>query len=139
MTYKYFEHTSDVIFEAYGKSLEELFVSAGLATEELMVELKTLSPNLKEEIKVKGKDVEELLYNFLEELIFLKDTKLLLFKEFQIKIKEGKEYSLKVIAKGEVINREKHELGRDVKAVTLHQFEVKKDNGKWKARVLIDI
>ena len=139
MTYKYFEHTSDVIFEAYGKSLEELFVSAGLATEELMVELKTLSPNLKEEINVKGKDVEELLYNFLEELIFLKDTKLLLFKEFQIKIKEGKEYSLKAIAKGEVINRTKHELGRDVKAVTLHQFEVKKEKDKWKARVLIDI
>ena len=139
MTYKYFEHTSDVIFEAYGKSLEELFVSAGLATEELMVELKTLSPNLKEKINVKGKDVEELLYNFLEELIFLKDTKLLLFKEFQIKIKEGKEYSLKAIAKGEVINRTKHELGRDVKAVTLHQFEVKKEKDKWKARVLIDI
>ena len=136
MTYKYFEHTADVIFEAYGKTLEEMFESAALATEEVMVNLKTLKVKETKLVKLEGRSVEDLLYLFLEELIFIKDTEGLLFKEFKIKIKDNK---LDAVCKGEKINSQTQELEKDLKAVTMHQFEVKEEKGKWKARVLLDI
>lgn len=139
MKYKYLEHTADVLFEAYGKNLPELFTNAGLATEEIMVEFTSLKETEKKEIKVKGTSVEDLLFNFLEELIFLKDAELLLFKKFQITIEEKKEFTLKAVGVGEKINPKKQIMGRDVKAVTMHQFEVKKEKNKWKARVILDI
>ena len=141
MKYRYLEHTADVLFEAYGKDLPELFANAALATEEIMVELKTLKKSQDPvEINLIGKDAEELLFNFLEELIFLKDTKQYLFKEFNIKIKKiKKEYKLSAKCMGEKINPKKQELGRDVKAVTLHEFEVKKEKEGWKAKVLLDV
>ncbi len=140
MNYHYLEHTADVLFEAYGKDLNELFRNTGLATEEVMVELKTLTSKSEHKITLEEKTVDDLLYHFLEELIFLKDTELLLFKEFEMNITEKKNsFKLYALCKGEKINRSKHKLGRDVKAVTLHEFEVKKENSHWKAKVLLDI
>ncbi len=139
MKYRYLDHTADVLFEAYGKDVNKLFENAALATEEVMVDLKTIKNKDSKEVRVTGKDVEELLWNFLDELIFLKDTELLLFNKFKVKIIQKKEFVLNASCFGEKINSQKHVLGRDVKAVTLHEFEVKKEKEKWKAKVLLDI
>ncbi|MBI5392016.1 archease [Candidatus Woesearchaeota archaeon] len=138
--YQFFPHTADLIFEAYGTTLEELFANAGLATEEVMVNLKTVTPTEKKAFKLQAESVEELLYHFLEELIFLKDTDSLLFSEFVFKVQFLKQnYVLTGFGKGEIINPEKHDLGQDVKAVTKHLFEVKQQGMIWTAKVLLDI
>lgn len=140
MPFKYLEDIAiaDVAFEASGKTLEELFESCGLATMQVMVDLKTVDKDVKKDIKIKAESVEQLLRKFLDELIFIKDTELLLFSKFDAEIKKNIAYELHVTALGEKLDMNKHKLGVDVKATTMHMFEVKK-NGQWKARVILDI
>ena len=139
MGYKFYDHTADVLFEAEGRTVDELFEAAGLATEETQVDLKGVKLKIKKEIKLKNKSVEMLLFNFLQELIFLKDAKLLLFSKIKVSVSEGKINKLKAVLEGEKIDPKKHELRVDVKAVTLHRFEVKKTKTGWFARVILDI
>ncbi len=131
--------TADVCFEARGKTLEEMFVNAGLATEEVMVDLPTVKQTVKKVIKKEEKDIDRLLYEFLEELVFLKDKDLLLFSKFVLKITKGEKYTLTGTMHGQTIDQKKHRLQCDVKAVTLHMFNVEKTPSGWYARVVLDI
>ncbi len=140
MAYKFFDHTADVLFEAGGKNLGELFEAAGLATEETQVDLKGVGQKVEKSLELENKNLDMLLFDFLQELIFLKDAELLLFSWIKVSVKEGKgKYTLKAELKGEKIDPNKHELKVDVKAVTLHRFEVKKTPKGWFARVILDI
>jgi SHS2 domain-containing protein len=132
--------TADVCFEAEGKDLDELFASAALATEEVMVDLKTVKPAVSREIRLENKDIGNLLYDLLEELVFLKDKDLLLFSRFKLQVKEAKgRHVLTGTMHGEPIDKERHKLMCDVKAVTLHMFTVERTAKGWKARVVLDI
>ena len=140
MNYKFFDHTADVLFEAEGKDLDELFEACGLATEETQVDLKDVEEKIKKEISLEKDNIEMLLFDFLQELIFLKDAELLLFSSIKVSITEkNKKYRLKAVLKGEKLDQKKHELKVDVKAVTLHRFEVGKVGKGWFARVILDI
>ncbi|MBS3051053.1 MAG: archease [Candidatus Aenigmarchaeota archaeon] len=143
MTYKYLEDVSiaDVAFEATGRTLEEMFESAGLAVTNTMVKnLKSVKPKIRKTIKAKGKDVEKLLFNFLQEFVYWKDKDLLLFSKIKVTVREPKTggYSLVAVLSGDKINVERHEMLVDVKAVTWHLFSVKKEK-KWTCRVVLDI
>jgi len=138
--YKFFDHTADVLFEAYGKTLNELFENSALALQETQTDLKDVKQKIKRKINLKNKSVEMLLFDFLQELIYLKDADYMLFSKFKIKIKKDKNnYILNSEVSGEKINPKKHELKVDVKAITLHKFYVKKIKDKWKAQIILDI
>jgi len=138
MKYKYLGDIAiaDIAFEAYGNNLNELFENCALALSEVMVNLKTVKHKRKKQIKIKEKKTDLLLFDFLNEIIFLKDSDSLLFNKFKVNIKDNK---LTCTAEGEKIDRENHELKLDVKAVTMHMLEVKEEKSKWKATVVLDI
>jgi SHS2 domain-containing protein len=138
--YIFLDHTADVLFEAYGKTLNQLFTNAALALQEIQAELKTITPKHKTSITLKNKSAEMLLFDFLQELVYLKDAEELLFSKFHVAIKKEKNgYTLHADCWGEKINQKKHTLNVDAKAITLHQFEVKKVKTNWQARVIVDI
>lgn len=141
MPYKFLEDVAiaDVCIEARGKSLNELFEQAGLASTSVMVELSSLRKKIKKEIKLEAEELGKLLLAFLEEIVYLKDTDSLLFSKYKVKITKDKMYKLKASCYGEKINPKKQILIADVKAVTLHMFEIKKVNGRWFARFVLDI
>ena len=140
MKYKFLDHTADVMFEAVGKNLNEVFRNAALAVFDVQSDLKKIKLKIKKKIKLKNSIIGDLLFDFLEELIYLKDAKYMLFGKFDVKITQKKMvYYLEAFAFGEKINPEKHELKTDVKAITLHEFFLKKIKGGWKCRVLLDI
>ena len=101
--------------------------------------VKTIKPKITKKIKLKEEKLDLLLFNFLEELVFLKDAEQLLFSTFKLKITKNRKYSLEATCKGEKLNPEKHDLGVDVKAITFHQFELKELKQGYKTRVIIDI
>ena len=141
MAYKYLEDVSiaDVAFEATGKTLEGMFESAGLAVTNVMVkDLKSVKPKVRKSIKLENKDVEKLLFNFLQEFVFWKDNDLLLFSKVCVKIKHQDGYFLSATLSGEKIDAKRHEMLVDVKAVTWHLFKVEKTKG-WKCHVVLDI
>ena len=138
--HKFFDHTADVLFVARGDTLPELFRECALATEETMVDVSKVNPKEKIKILVESKDIEGLLHDFLEELVFFKDYRQLLFSKFEIEIQVKKDaYSLNCYAYGEKLDVSRHDPRVDVKAVTRHEFEVVKDKQSWKAKVLLDI
>ena len=138
--YKFKDHTADVLFESTGKNLNEVFENSALAVFEVQTNLNKVDCKLKRKIKLKNKTAENLLFDFLEELIYLKDAKYMLFSKFSVKIADEKnKFKLEAVAEGEKINPKKHELKVDVKAVTLHEFYLKKAKNGYKARVILDI
>ncbi|MFH1592989.1 MAG: archease [Candidatus Woesearchaeota archaeon] len=137
---KYLEHTADILFTINANTFSELCKGAATTTFESMANLKKVSPKITKKIKLKNKDYEKLLFDFIGELIYLKDAEYLLFSKFKIQIKKDKDsYVLNSEVLGEKINPKKHELKVDVKAITLHEFYVKKIKDQWKARIILDI
>lgn len=141
MPYRYLEDiaTADAAFEVEGKTLEELFRDAAIATFEVMVDTGTVKPEVIREIELENEDVDNLLFDWLSELVYLKDAESLIFCRFDVNIRKNNAYELKGTASGEPINQRKHSLRSDVKAVTYHMFEVKKTGENWTARVVLDI
>ena len=133
---------ADIAYEAYGKSLNEVFENSALAIFELSAEVKTVKPKKKLEIKLKHEKLDNLLYDFLSEILFLKDSKYMVFKGVKVKIsedKKNKKFELKATLKGDTINSEKQHLENDIKAITMHMFELNKVKNGYKARIVVDI
>jgi SHS2 domain-containing protein len=139
--YRFLEDTAiaDAAFEAEGDSLEDLFEACAQATFEVMAETKTVEAKDQEEIQLEGDDLEGLLFNWLAELIYLKDLKATAFNKYRIKIDKPNGYRLKASIWGEVIDVKKHRVKVDVKAVTYHLLEVKNKDNMWTAKVILDI
>ncbi len=139
--YRYLEDvaTADLAFEAEADSLEQLFEEGAKALTDAMVDIKGVKPRNKKIVRLVENSIERLFYNWLEELVFMKDAELMLFSKYEIRIteKEGK-YHLEAEMFGEKL-KQKHEQKIDVKAITLHMFEVKKKGENWFARVVVDI
>lgn len=143
MPFKFKEDVAiaDVAFEATGKTLNELFESCADAVVSTMVKnRKQVSAKQKKIFTAFSKNIENLLHDFMNELIFLKDADKLLFGKCKVKIEEkGGNYDLKAVCSGEKINPKKHTLLVDVKAVTWHMYKVEKTEKGWKAFVILDV
>ncbi len=131
---------ADIAYDAYGKDYNELFINAALALFDCMVGLDKVERKQEKKITLQNKDIEKLLFDFLNEIVYIKDVDYMIFKDLQVTITHAKErYSLHAVLHGEPINPEKHELGNDVKAVTYHQFGIYHEDKGYRARVVIDI
>ena len=138
MKFKYLADVAiaDIAFEAYGKTLNEVFESSAHAFFDMTCNPKTVKSKIKKVIKLKDKDEKNLLYNFLSELIFLKDSKQLIFNKVKVVIKNKE---LKATLYGDKIDYEKQELRNDIKAITYHMFSLEKTKKSYKSRVVVDI
>lgn len=143
MPYQFLEDiaTADVAFKAWGKTREEMFAAAAEATMNVMVEdLSTISPQEKRTLSVEAENLEMLLFQFLQELIYYKDAERLLLCVSQVTFKKhDTHWHLIAEARGEVLDPLKHPLNVDVKAVTMHLFRVHRIPQGWEATVVLDI
>jgi len=143
MPYKFLEDigTADIAFEATGRDLPELFMAAADATMNVMIDnLEAIESRETRQIQLSNDNIEMLLFDFLQELIYFKDAKRLLLRTREMQIeRKDEEYFLKAKVSGEQLDDTRHQQRADVKAVTLHGFSVAKRDDRWKARVLLDI
>lgn len=143
MGYEYLEDvaTADIAFRAWGETLAELFRAASDATMNVMVEdLEAIAPDEERHLSLDNEDLELLLFNFLQEFIYYKDSEQLLLRAKQVEIvNQGGIYRLNAIAWGESLDVMRHEQRVDVKAVTLHRFQLKQTDKGWTAMVILDI
>jgi SHS2 domain-containing protein len=143
MPFHYLEDvgTADIVFEASGRDLPQLFTAAADATINVMIDnLDAIEPREARQIELSNDNVEMLLFDFLQELIYFKDARRLLLRARETQIdQKGEAYFLKAKVAGERLDDTRHQQRADVKAVTLHGFSVEKHEGSWKARVLLDI
>jgi len=136
MKFKYLEHTADIKFRAYGKNLEKVFINSALAMKNSLIK-KRIKKRVEKKIKVKGKDLESLMYNFLEEILFLLDTEFFILSKIKkIKINE-KKFELEAELVGDLVH--KYEFGVDIKAITYNEMFVKREGNKWISQVVLDV
>ena len=137
--FKFLEHTADAKFQAYGKTMEEAFSNAALAMFSIITDIKKIKKALKNEIKAEGSDLKSLLYNFLEELLFLIDTENFLLSSIkEISIKEiNKKFKLNAVAVGDKANN--YETHGDIKAVTYNEMRIEENKDKVMVQVVLDL
>ena len=147
LKYEYFDVTADIGFYAYGKSLEEAYENAGLAMFNVITDIGKVKKDESQEFEIVSEDLVSLLYDYLEELLFLQDTELLFFSDFKVNIEKIEDkksshlenYKLSCCAYGEEINWDVHDHKSEVKAITFHKMCVKEDKGIFKLRAILDL
>ena len=142
MNYNYLEDiaTADVAFEAHGATIEEMFIAAADATMNTMVnDLSAINKIIDIRLDLLNPELDLLLFNFLNEFIFYKDSQRLLLRVKYLTISHNSSFKLAAVLSGEKLNSENHQLTVDVKAVTLHKFSVVQEADGWKATVILDI
>src|SRR3989344_3493028 len=126
--FEYLEHTADAKFRAYGATLGECFENSAKAMVNVVCALEKISAAEETEINAEAESAEDLLHKFLENLLFEIETREMLYSEFKIEISNDRtRWFLKCIARGEAINLEKHSIKSEIKAVTWHEFFLRKD------------
>jgi SHS2 domain-containing protein len=143
MSYEFLEDIAiaDIAFRAWGENLEEVFKAAGDATVNAMIDnLDAIEFKETRTFTLENDALDLLLFNFLQEFIYYKDSELLLLRAQQVQIeKKNADYHLTAVTRGETLNRERHQERVDVKAVTLHRFQLEKTDEGWMAMVILDI
>ena len=134
---RFIEHPSDVGFEVYGDTLEELYANAAIAMYSLMTDVDEIGGEEEREIEINSEDLYSLMFDWLDELIFLFDSESLVMRSFDIAIDESN-FSIQGTCKGGKFNPSKHVSGIIIKAVTYNMMEIKRNN-VWSARVVLDV
>ena len=137
--YRFLLHTADAKFQAFGTTLEEAFINAALATASLMWDWEKIEKKIEHRIEVKGKDLMQLLSSFLEEIIYLLDSKMFLlgFPENLRIEKKGRLHVLNAIFKGDEYS-DKYKIHGDVKAITYNEMEIEQ-NAPFMVQVVVDV
>ena len=134
------EHTADIGIAAYGKTKREVFINAAKGMFEIIAgETKNLKENFYDKIKLEADNPEGLLFAWLNELLYISETKLVILNKFEIKDLSNNKIEAEV--RGMKINPPSVKIKKEIKAVTYHRLEIKKDeeSGLWRARVIFDI
>ena len=132
--YRLLDHTADVQIQAFGSSTAEIFENSATALFEQISDLSKVRPTGEEKIVLEASAYEELLVDFLNELVFLHSTMNYLFSSFSVSLTGLR---LECVARGEKIDRRRHRLRNDVKAVTYHMLEFNTREGY--AKFIIDV
>ena len=138
MKFKYFDHTADAMFEAYGKNMEEAFENCALAMFNLLTDIEKVKPLKMVLIEVDANTLEKLLFDFLDELLFYLDTKHIVFCKFEnVKIENKDGFKLSCKAQGDDIS--KYRRHGDIKAPTYNEMKITQDEKKVTIRAVVDI
>jgi SHS2 domain-containing protein len=136
MDYRLLEHTADMGIEATGSTLEDLFCAAALGLREIVFGEQAVEGGQEEfPVEVLGGDAEELLVNWLNELLFLMHDRSVFPRDFQLKLTDDQHLRGRVLG----FSRPGIEPVREVKAVTFHQLNVEQRSGQWQGRVYVDL
>ncbi|MEN6407580.1 MAG: archease [Thermoguttaceae bacterium] len=135
--FEIFEHTADVGIRARAETPDALFSEAARGLFSVMVSrLDDVRPIETVEFHLPGDHLEELLHDWLSELLFTFGTRRLLFCEFQTRIGPD---GLTASARGEPFDPSRHALGDEVKAITWHALKVERSADGWTAEVIVDV
>ncbi len=138
MSYKYLEHATDALIEVRAKTLEEAFVVAGKSVVETIIDLNNIQEIEEKNIKVKGRNLLNLLYNWLEEIVTITITDGFAIRNFSVSIKKNKECQIISKISGEKLDLKKHNFKVEIKSPTFHLMEIKEDD-EITMRYLLDL
>lgn len=132
------EHATDAFIEVEAASLEEAFVVAAKSVVETILDVDLIEEKKERQISVSGKDLNYLLYNWLEEMIILTITEGFASKSLKVRLEKNQEYKITADIRGEDVDIKKHHFKVEIKSPTFHLMEIKQ-NGRILMRYLLDL
>ena len=136
--YETFEHTADVGLRIRAADLPELFAEAGRALFSIMVDnYEVVQPDETISLDVPAAGVEDLLFDWISELIFTFEMRHLLLCRFDVTLDD--QAGLHADAAGQMLDEQRHRIGFEVKAVTYHELKVRETDDGYMAEVIVDI
>ena len=145
--FRYLDHMTDALIEAYGSTLDEAFENSAYGLVNTMFDLSNVSADLEVKIEANGYDLHSLFYDWLEKVMLVVLTENVILSNFKVKISHinnmdySDAYLLYSKARGERLDLNKHDFKVEVKAVTYHQMQIKQNKEKnlFITRFLIDL
>ena len=129
------EHTADIGVRAYGKTLPEAFANAAYGMFSIMADLEEVREIDSRRVEVNADDIEGLLFEWLNSLLYYFDVEGLLFKRFDIT--ELGDKRLVADCSGEKYDPSRHHIKLGVKSATYHMLSV--DRAKNEVQVIFDV
>ncbi len=134
--FRFLNHTADLGILVYGEDPKDLFTNAAEAFFSIITDLHRVGETTQRIVRVESSHLEDLMVQWLAELLYIHDVEGLLFKKFSIdELDSG---VLKARVRGEPFDESRHVIKTQIKAVTYHQIQVREEKGKWRARVIFD-
>ena len=137
LRYELIDHTADIGIIAYGKDLQETFSNCAYAMFDILTDADKIDVKESFEIQIKASNQEELLRNWLSELLFRHEIERILCGKYEIKRLDDQ--NLDAVVFYEKIDRSRHEIKTEIKNVTYHQLEIKKHKKGYSAQVIFDL
>lgn len=133
--FEFFEHTADVGIRAWGPTLEEAYAQAALGLVANMVDVSAAKPVGEVVLRVEGESRERLLFRFLEEVLYLFETRLWVITHATVQLEDAAR--LVATLQGEAYDAKRHGHVHEVKAITFHDLSVR--DSPPEVRVIVDI
>jgi SHS2 domain-containing protein len=139
-----FDHTADVGLIARGATLPELFQNAALGLSSLLVDPVSAHPcGIRDRVRAEASDLESLLVNWLNEILFLFTVQQMIFVRFDLKSliepSSDRKGSVEAEGEGELFDPGRHAVLREIKAATFHGLKIARTPAGWEARVVLDV
>jgi len=138
LSYKLLDHATDAIIEVTASDLPEAFLIAANSVVEITLDRNTVEEKEEMVIKVQGKDLRYLLYNWLEAVIYQLITDGFAIKRIQLDLHKNEEYEITAKSYGEPIDLKKHNFKVEIKAPTFHEMEIL-EGKEVKMKFLLDL
>jgi SHS2 domain-containing protein len=135
--YEQFPHTADIGVKVYGSSLKELFENAAFAMFDIIADLEGLKSSVEQAVEIEGKNYEELLVAWLDELLYNFYTKGIIY--FRFEIEDLKTDSLKAKVYGRPVGDNRNRLNTEIKAATYHDLKIKNTAKGYEVSIIFDI
>nr|XP_054756485.1 protein archease-like [Lytechinus pictus] len=140
INYEYLDHTADVQLHSWGPTLKDSFESVVQAMFDYMTDIRCVESTINHEVSVEGDDMKSLLFNFLDEWLFVFSAEpFFIPREVKITEFDPKKFKIQSTGIGEYFDLVKHPQGTEVKAITYSNMQIHEDKDTNDIYVIIDI
>ena len=138
MSYRFLDHATDAIIEVTASNLKEAFSVAGDAIINITLNQDKIQEKEKREFSAEGKDLHYLLFNWIEEIVFVLITEGFAIRRIEFEIKKEDNYKINAVAFGELLDFQKHGFKVEIKAPTFYEMEIRQNKGVF-MKFLLDL
>ncbi len=135
--YRTVNRPSELLVKVSGKTQAELFANSAFALFDLMTDVEKIELKENLPLEVEGVDRDDLMVNWMRELLYLFQGSGYLLREFQVH--EVKEDYVRGEVGGEKYDPDRHEIQRDIRSIAFQQSRIEKTGGQWIAQVIFEL
>ncbi len=135
--YRVTTRQSELAVKIFGASHADLFVNSAWALFDVMTDIEKIDVKDRLPLEVEGTDRDDLMVNWVRELLYLYQGSGYLLKEFHVS--EAKDTHVKAQVCGEKIDPDRHEIKQEITAIAYHQSRMEKTGDQWTAQLIFEL